>query len=115
MTSHKQCLPIRLVGLASLLVSITVVSTPARAQRWQVQVGAQSQDKGSQMLAFLPNELWIHAGDSVGFMIATDEPHTVTFLTPKQGRLPFAVGCPGTTPSGTIENGTACVNSGVMA
>ena len=114
MTSLKQHLPTRF-ALACIWASALAVPTFVRAQEWRVQVGAQSQDKGSQVLAFLPNEFWIHAGDSIAFMIATDEPHTVTFLTPKQVRLPFTVGCPGTTPSGTTEDGSACVNSGVLA
>ena len=113
--SLKQNLPTKFAALACVWASILLVSANGRAQGWEVQVGAQSQDKGSQMLAFLPNELWIHAGDSVAFMIATDEPHTVTFLKPKQVRLPFTVGCPGTTPSGGTEDGTGCVNSGVLA
>ncbi len=85
-----------------------------QAQDWQVQVGAQSHDKGRQVIAFLPNEVWIHAGDSVAFTVATDEPHTVTFLTPNQVRPPFPVGCPGTTPSGSAEDGSICVNSGTL-
>jgi plastocyanin len=91
-----------------------------QAQDWQVQVGAQSQDKGRQVIAFLPNEVWIHAGDSVAFTVATDEPHTVTFLTPNQVRPPFPVGCPGATPpngstqNGSTEDGSICVNSGPL-
>ena len=61
-----------------------------QAQDWQVQVGAQSHDKGRQVIAFLPNEVWIHAGDSVAFTVATDEPHTVTFLTPEPGATAFS-------------------------
>jgi len=79
-----------------------------------VQVGAQSEDKALQVIAFLPNELWIHAGDSIAFKVATDEPHTVTFLTPKQVLPPFSVGRPGTTPSGGAEDGSSCVNSGPL-
>jgi plastocyanin len=97
-----------------------------QAQDWRVQVGAQSHDKGQQVIAFLPNEIWIHAGDSVAFRVATDEPHTVTFLTSGQARPPFPVGCPGTpaglppgtppgtTPSGSAEDGSTCVNSGTL-
>ena len=85
-----------------------------RAQDWQVQVGAQSEDMGRQVIAFLPNEVWIHTGDSVAFTVATDEPHTVTFLTPHQVRPPFPVGCPGTTPNGSAEDGSICVNSGPL-
>lgn len=102
--------------MALALVWALALLAPAFAlgQDWHVQVGAQSNDKGSQVIAFLPNELWIHAGDSVAFTIATDEPHTVTFLAPNQVRLPFSVGCPGTTPSGSAEEGTSCVNSGTL-
>jgi plastocyanin len=87
-------------------------------QDWQVQVGAQSKDLGRQVIAFLPNEVWIHAGDSVAFRVATDEPHTVTFLTPNQVRpafpAPSLVGCPSSTPSGNPEDGSSCVNSGTL-
>lgn len=79
-----------------------------------MQVGAQSRDLGRQVIAFLPNEVWIHAGDSVDFTVATDEPHTVTFLTPNQVRPPFPVGCPGTTATGSAEDGSSCVNSGTL-
>lgn len=97
-------------------VCVPLLLMPAlvRAQDWQVQVGAQSEDKGRQVIAFLPNEVWIHAGDSVAFTVATDEPHTVTFLTPNQVRLPFPVGCPGTTPNGSAEDGSTCLNSGPL-
>lgn len=96
-------------------ICVLLLAMPAlvQAQDWQVQVGAQSRDMGRQVIAFLPNELWIHAGDSVAFTIASDEPHTVTFLAPNQVRLPFSVGCPGTTPSGSAEDG-GCVNSGPL-
>jgi plastocyanin len=98
------------VGASALLTPVVV-----RGQGWKVQVGAQSKNKGTQILAFLPNEVWVHTGDSITWTSATDEIHTVTFLTEGQVRLPFAVGCPGTASSGAIEDGTTCVNSGVLA
>ena len=62
------------------------------AKIWQAAAGAQSSDEGIQALAFLPNELWIHTGDSITWTFPTPEIHTVTFLrqdtTPEQcGRL----------------------------
>ena len=87
----------------------------ALADTWQIQVGAQSGDRGHQALAFLPNEIWIHAGDSITWTFPVSEPHTVTFLTPgppAQVRPPAAVGCPGTTASGSTFDGSTCVNSG---
>jgi len=75
--------------------------------------GAQSPDLGSQALAFLPNELWIHAGDSIRWMHASTEIHTGTFLTPGHVRPPnsgptfgVTVGCPGNTPDGAGFNGS---------
>ena len=115
MTSFKKYLPMRFLALACIWASVLVVPTFVQGEEWQVQVGAQGQNMEDQALAFLPNELWIHAGDSIAFLIATDEKHTVTFLKPAQVRLPFAVGCPGTTPSGASEDGSSCVNSGVLA
>jgi plastocyanin len=99
-----------------LLLAVLRVSqgVPAEAQSAQVAVGAQSTDEGKQALAFLPNEIWVHAGDSVTWNFSTDEAHTVTFLKPGQTRPPFQVGCPGTTPDGSSFDGTACVNGGRM-
>ena len=65
-----------------------------------------------QALAFLPNEIWIHAGDSITWTFPVPEPHTVSFLTPGQVRPPALVGCPGTTANGSPFDGSACVNSG---
>jgi len=102
----------------SLILLVLVVPTAASAQ-WQATAGAQSRDKGVQAMAYLPNELWIHAGDSVQWALPTDEIHTITFLKPGQMRPPFPVGCPppasGVQPSGSSYNGSACVNSGTLA
>ncbi len=112
----------RLSVMGFICVPLFLMPALVQAQDWQVQVGAQSHDKGRQVIAFLPNELWIHAGDSVAFTVDSDEPHTVTFLTPGELRLPFPLGCPvppkalppGITPSGSDEDGSKCVNSGTL-
>src|SRR5512135_3940187 len=78
----------------------------ASAAEWSVTVGVESPDKGRQALAFLPNEIWIHAGDSITWTFAVDEIHTVSLLQPAQIRPPFAVGCPGTTPNDSSFNGS---------
>lgn len=109
---HRQKCPL---VRALVWTAILLVPTFAFAQDWKVQVGAQSKDKGNQVIAFLPNELWIHAGDSVSFAVPTDEPHTITFLTPNQVRRPFSIGCPGTTPTGSAEDGNNCLNSGPLS
>jgi len=114
MKLFKQHPPMRFVALAFVWASILLIPTCLLAQDWRVQVGAQSRDKALQVIAFLPNEIWIHAGDSIAFKVATDEPHTVTFLTSNQVVPPFSVGCPGSTPSGGAEDGSSCVNSGTL-
>jgi plastocyanin len=85
--------------------------TPAFAAQWHATVGAQSQDKGRQALAFLPNEIWIHVGDSISWTFNADDIHTVTFLTDGQVRPPFPVGCPGFSPSGATFDGSTCVSA----
>lgn len=79
--------------------------------QWTASVGAQSHDLGRQALAFLPNEMWIHAGDSITWTAETDEPHTITFLIANQIRNPFNVGCPGFSPDNSPFDGTSCVST----
>ncbi len=94
------------------LVLLAAVALPRAAQaQWHATVGAQSKDLAKQALAFLPNEIWIHAGDSVTWSFQTDEIHTVTFLTAGQVRPPFAVGCPGFATSPATFDGTTCVTT----
>ena len=47
------------------LLTWLLIPLTASAENWQVQVGAQAGDKAHQALAFLPNELWIRAGDTI--------------------------------------------------
>src|SRR6516165_11188214 len=62
---------------------------PTPGQTWHATVGAQSNDKGRQALAFLPNEIWIHAGDFIKWTFDVDEVHTVTFIPDKDLRPSF--------------------------
>lgn len=115
----------RVMATAIFILAVCTART-VEAKEWQAWVGSQSRDLGSQVLAFLPNELWIHSNDSIRWTIASTEIHTVTFLTPGppgqlgQVRLPFfgafgvQLGCPGTTVDGSSFDGSQCVNSGVM-
>jgi plastocyanin len=112
------------------------------AQRLDCLVGGASDDKlaagceAQQAIAFLPNEMWIHAGDSITWTQTTEESHTVTFLYQPQplplGTAPYpaaqqrqsnATGCmaygsvvsPDNSaydPSGT--HGLKCVHSGPL-
>jgi len=120
---------ITLVTLACWIFAVGILIAPrascAGAVTWEATVGAQTTDKGIQALAFLPNELWIHAGDSITWTFPTHEIHTVTFLqqsfltNPQQvrpARPGAGGGCsppPGaTTPSGSSFDGSTCVTSG---
>jgi plastocyanin len=105
----------RCVLLISILLPIS-----ALADNWQLQVGAQNGDRSHQALAFLPNEIWIHSGDSITWAFVANEVHTVTFLTPLQVRPNRFTGCAaggppdGRTPDFSVYDGTACVNSGIL-
>src|SRR5258708_17575968 len=97
------------LSLAALMVPVSI-----QAETWQVAAGAQNMDKARQVLAFLPNEIWIHAGDTVNWTVGADEIHTVTFLTVGQVRLPFFVGCPGFSVGATSFDGSTCVSTPPM-
>lgn len=95
-----------------LLCSSLAFSQVVQAQSWRATAGAQTPDKAVQALAFLPNEIWIHAGDSITWTFPVPEPHTVSFLMAGQVRPPALAGCPGTTADGSLYDGSTCVNSG---
>jgi plastocyanin len=97
-----------------LLLAGVVVPVSVQAETWQATVGAQSEDKGRQVVAFLPNELWIHAGDSIQWNVKADEIHTITFLTAGQIRPPFGVGCPGFSFGAASFDGATCVSTPPM-
>lgn len=99
------------------LLFLTGLAAPALVQAqsgWHATLGAQSKDRGHQALAFLPNEFWIHAGDTVTWRSDVDEIHTITFLRTDpsaQVRPPFPVGCPGFSSSPASFDGTSCVTT----
>jgi plastocyanin len=97
-----------------LLLAVLVLFPQLLLAQWHATVGAQSTDLGRQVLAFLPNEIWIHAGESITWTVAADEPHSVTFLTDGQIRPPFTVGCPGFSEGSAIFDGSSCVTSAIL-
>jgi len=103
----KRLGPSLIVGTVFILLALV----PAFGAEWQAKVGAQSNDKGRQALAFLPNEIWIHAGDSVTWTFEVDEIHTVTFLANGGVRLPFPVGCPGFSGPSASFDGSTCIST----
>lgn len=112
---------VRSIRLAHLLLTslamalLGIAQTAGAQQNWQAIVGAQSADKAHQALAFLPNELWIHAGDTITWTADADDIHTVTFLTAAQIIPSFQAGCPGYTPSGSSFDGSTCVSAPPLA
>ena len=56
--------PLAFSGLLAVLLA-GAAATTVQAKEWQATAGAESSNRGSQALAFLPNELWVHAGDSI--------------------------------------------------
>ncbi len=47
-----------------------------------------------QAIAFLPNEMWIHAGDSITWTSASGDIHTVSFFVAGQKYAGFHRGLP---------------------
>jgi plastocyanin len=114
----------RSTALATLFLwifalAISIAPGAVCAATWQATAGVQSTDEGIQALAFLPNGLWVHVGDSITWTFPTPEIHTVTFL--KQDTNPEQIrparpgvpggGCPGTTPDGSSFDGSKCLTS----
>ena len=98
--------------VVTLWIVLAVVSASLGQQNWNATVGGQSADMSKQAVAFLPDELWIHAGDSITWTFNSGDIHTVTFLTVGQV-YPFdqSNGCPPITPSGSSVDGSSCVSS----
>ncbi len=101
-----------LVRWTSLLTILIVPAVVRGGQLWNATVGAQSNDKGRQALTFLPNEIWIHAGDSIKWQFDADDVHTVTFLNATDKRPDFSVGPPNGFSSGSATfDGTISVST----
>ena len=108
----------RLIYALIAVLAMGILSSPQTVlaqQTWQAVVGAQNADKSRQALAFLPNELWIHAGDTITWTADADDIHTVTFLTAAQVVPSFQAGCPGFAASGSSFDGSTCVSAPPLA
>jgi plastocyanin len=101
----------RLIPARVLLLTFAMIPSLVQAATWHAKVGAQSADKSRQALAFLPNEIWIQAGDSIVWTVDADESHTITFLKPSQVRPAFTAGCPGFSASSAVFDGSACIST----
>jgi plastocyanin len=104
--------PTYVVAALVVVLAGLAFSRGAEAQQvWKATAGAQSKDMSLQAIAFLPNELWIHAGDSITWTSASGDIHTVSFFIAGQPYQDFTVGCPGYSPSGTSFTGASCVSA----
>ena len=82
-------------------------SPAAEAQTFTVNVDAKTDKFNLATLAYFPNELSVHPGDTVEFKeIFTGEPHTVTFGTLVDAGLAAVdkMGPPGGSPEGASPN-----------
>lgn len=94
-----------------MLLLALIVPQVVQAAQWNATVGGQTKDKGHQALAFLPNEIWIHAGDRITWRFDADDIHTVTFLRAAQPRPFFGAGCPGFSTDPATFDGSTCVTT----
>jgi plastocyanin len=95
-----------------VLVVLSLAYAVQAQQNWNATVGGQSTDMSKQAAAFLPNEIWIHSGDSITWAFNSGDIHSVTFLTVGQVYpFDFTQGCPPITPSGSPYDGSTCVSS----
>jgi plastocyanin len=104
----------RIVVVVLALALAGIAQTVNAQQNWHAKVGAETPDMARQALAFLPNEIWIHAGDSVTWTFNSDEIHTVSFLVVGQAFPPFPVGCPGFSFGVASFDGSTCVTTPPM-
>lgn len=111
----------RTFGLRIVVAMLAVCMGGAvlKAEIWRATAGAEGGNLGSQAFGFLPNELWIHAGDGIQWAFGSSDEmiHTVTFLGAGQVRPPLLdaahnfIGCPGVSPDPSSFTGLNCVTS----
>jgi plastocyanin len=94
-----------------------VAQASSQPQTWTVRVGAQSANQAIQGMAYLPGDVYIHAGDTVHWVANSAEPHTVTFLAPGQTLPAFNPGDPAQLfrTGGEVYDPASYFNSGILA
>ena len=110
----KNLCAVRVSRIVCAVIALAGLSFAPRVnaqQTWHAWVGAENPSMGHQALAFLPNEIWIHAGDSITWNFGSDEIHTVSFLVIGQVFPSFAVGCPGFAVGSASFDGSTCVTT----
>jgi plastocyanin len=82
-------LRVLVASLAALIMPLALsgaaVADGGKSSRtWTVQVGSESSDQAIQGMAFLPENIYINAGDKIKWEANSAEIHTVTFLAEGQ-------------------------------
>lgn len=114
-----------LIAFAAALLLPVAVSGAATAdagksaRTWTVQVGSESSDQAIQGMAYLPENIYVNAGDKVIWTANSAEIHTVTFLAEGQSlesTQPFDPSRPEniTQTGGKDYDGHSYYNSGIM-
>lgn len=123
MSSHRsrRRLSVLIAGLAGLALAAFAAAPAeavATATTWTVLVGAQSTSGSIQGMAYGPSEIWIDTGDTVRWVAASMEPHTVSFVDathPADGFDPSKTYMATPTPETWISAPGEFRNSGVIA
>jgi plastocyanin len=105
-------MPVALSGAAG-------ASSANSTRTWTVQVGSESSNQAIQGMAFLPENIYVNAGDKVVWKANSAEIHTVTFLAKGQSldsTQPFNPTVPAyiSKQGGKSYDGQAYYNSGIM-
>jgi plastocyanin len=115
--SYLSLICILLAMLASLITTnIASAHGSPKPRIWHAIVGVASHDQATQGLVFLPNVLWVDAGDTVIWTARSGDIHTVTFLPPGQTPPPFT-GSPNQVNrvGGDVYDGKGYFNSGLLS
>jgi plastocyanin len=113
-----------LIALATGFGIAALSPAPANAssgRTWTVQVGSESRNHLIQGMNYGPTDVWIDVGDTVHWVSASMEPHTVSFVDAAHPLGDFFPGMPSfaymafRTPEHTISAPGQFRNSGVMA
>jgi len=74
-----------LLSVASVMpIAASAHGQNAKPQTWTILVGFDSQNHAIAGMDYLPEQIFINAGDTVTWNAFSVEPHTVTFLPPGQ-------------------------------
>jgi plastocyanin len=101
----------------------------ATSQTYTVLVGAEDSNRGIDIMSYFPSTLYVHVGDTVHWVLNSNEIHTVTFMAGQTTLPEIIIPAPAnpvspimfnpvaafpSVPAGGFYNGSFFVNSGLM-